>query len=155
MSFKLPRECRSYFSRFIGSGTKGKLETLFDEYYICLMLGFARGRTDEEPDLEPSEFYRSFPADYKESGYFVSALLIATEVIYNEVNVSDEGELENLITKIIDPQAESKLSDYGIDLLNIYASVGMDIIKSEMLEHINLEEFYQEYFEWFDRSELI
>lgn len=64
MSFFLPRKCKPFFSNIYDPKNRDgtKLKLLFDEYYLCLMVGLAVGKYDEEAELEKSEITDSYPA---------------------------------------------------------------------------------------------
>jgi hypothetical protein len=148
MPFRLPKKCRLFFEPLTGK-EKNKLEYLFDGYYLSALVGLAQAKIDSKPDLESSELVDEYPGIYKESGDYIAALLIATEAKRIPVNVTNADELEKLMTSLIDSHSKTRLSLKGENLLNQYASRGINIILDTMMFHTNLEEFYQEYFECF------
>lgn len=148
MPFRLPKKCRTYFEPLTGKD-KNKLEFLFDGYYLSALVGIAQAKIDSKPDLEASEFVDEYPTSYKESGDYIAALLIATEVKRIPVNITNADELEKLMTSLVDSHSKTRLSSEGENRLNEYASRGINVILDTMMSHTNLAEFYQEYFECF------
>lgn len=151
MSFRLPKKCRTYFDPLTGK-EKNKLEYLFDGYYLSVLVGMAQAKIDSKPELEASEFIDEYPASYKESGDYIAALLIATEVKRIPVNISNADELEKLMTSLVDSHSKTRLSSEGVTRLNKYASRGINVILDTMMSHTNLAEFYQEYFWCFENG---
>lgn len=147
MPFRLPKKCRSYFSDIIGDD-ETQLDTLFDGYYLCALIGLAQGKINTKADLETSEFLDHYPADYAESGDYIAGLLIAAEARRKAIPVDDANALEKLMTKLVESQSRTRLSLDGENLLNQYADRGIDVILERMAgRHTSLEGFFQDYFE--------
>jgi hypothetical protein len=152
MAFRLPDKCRKYFEPLTnkqGKKDKNKLDFWFDGYYLSALVGIAQVKMDDNPDSS-SELVDDYPTSYKENIDFIAALLIATEAKRISVNMKNADELENLMTSLVDSQSKTRLSSEGVSRLNKYASRGINIILENMMQHTNLEEFYQDYYDCFD-----
>jgi hypothetical protein len=151
MPFRLPKKCRGYFSEITGKDNF-KLNILFDGYYFSLLVGLAQAKIDANAELEASEFVDEYPLSYQESRDYIAALLIATEAKRIPVDVTNSNELEQLMTILVDSHSKTRLSKEGEDRLNQYASRGIEVIMEKMPKHTKLEEFYQDYFECFEKG---
>lgn len=151
MPFVLPRKCKKFFHPIFDSGNRDgtKLRLLFDEYYFCLMAGFAAGKYDEKAELESSEITDRYPGEYVGSREYIAGLLFATERSRRGIPESDGAALEKLMTEYIDPNSRTYLNRKGEQRLNQYAARGMDIILDVMNRPVRLDEFLLEYMECF------
>ena len=153
MAFKITGKCRSFFQYIYDKENKDgtKLKLLFDEYYLCLMVGLASEMYDENPKLEPSEITDTYPADYIQSRDFIAGLLIATERKRRGIPESDSGALEKLMTRYLNPESRTRLSQEGEERLNQYAAQGTDIMMDVMSRPFELESFLIEYLDCFEQ----
>lgn len=151
MPFRLPKKCRGYFNAITGKDDS-KLNILFDGYYLSLLVGLAQARIDAGAELEASELVDEYPISYQDSRDYIAALLIATEAKRIPVDVTNANELEKLMTVLVDSHSKTRLSKEGEDRLNQYAARGIDMIVEKMPQHTRLEEFYQDYFECFEKG---
>lgn len=151
MPFRLPKKCRGYFKDLIGK-EDNKLSLWFDAYYLCLMVGLACTKINNDTDLEASELVDEYPTKYKMSRDYIAALLIEAETERISVDIKNPNALERLMTSLIDPNSKTRLSKLGEDRLNQYADRGMDIISDVMPHHMKLELFYEDYFDCFNRG---
>jgi len=151
MGFKLPKGCREYFSGILGTADEKKLSTWFDVYYLCLMVGFAQAKIDEDIKPESGDFNDDFPLDYQESKEYIIGLLIASEVRLRDIDVTNSEELENHIKLLVGTNTKTNLTELGEELMNQYAAYGYQCMRENMTDMppIRLEEFYEEYFEKF------
>ena len=154
MPFRLPKKCRVYFSDITGKD-EVLLDTLFDGYYLCALVGLAQGKINAAPDLETIAFVDNYPADYAESGDYIAGLLIAAEAKRKDIPVDDANALEKLMTQLVESQSRTRLSFEGEQLLSKYADRGIDIILERMAGHSSLEEFFQDYFECWESGRFL
>lgn len=154
MAFKITSKCRSFFQYIYDKENKDgtKLKLLFDEYYLCLMVGLASEMYDENPKLESSEITDVYPGDYVQSRDYIAGLLIATERKRRGIPESDSGALEKLMTRYLDSESRTRLSQEGVDRLNQYAARGIDIMMDVMTKPYELESFLIEYLECFSHK---
>ena len=151
MPFRLPKKCRTYFADITGRD-ETKLDTLFDGYYLCALVGLAQGKINSNPDLEATAFVDNYPADFAESGDYIAGLLISAEVKRKSIPNRDADALERLMTTLVESQSRTRLSTYGENLLSQYADRGIDVIMEKMAGHTSLEEFFQDYFDCWERG---
>ena len=147
MPFRLPKKCRAYFSDITERSDETKLDTLFDGYYLCALVGLAQGKLNDAPDLESVAFVDNYPSDFAESGDYIAGLLISAETKRKGIPANDANALEKVMTKIVESQSRTRLSPYGEELLSKYADRGIDVIQEKMAGHTSLEEFLQDYFD--------
>ena len=149
MAFKITSKCRSFFEdKENKDGTKLKL--LFDEYYLCLMVGLAAEMYDGSAKLEPSEITDYYPGEYIYSKDYIAGLLIATERKVRGLAEGDSSALEKLMTEYLDPESKTRLTDKGVERLNQYAARGIDIMLDVMSKPYDLESFLVDYLECFE-----
>ncbi len=151
MPFRLPKKCRTYFSDITGR-EDSKLDTLFDGFYLCALIGLAQGRLNPSPDLETTAFIDNYPSDYTESGDYIAGLLIAAEIKRKQIPESDANAIEKLMTKLVESQSRTRLSSEGENLLCQYAARGIDVMYEKMAGHTSLEEFLLDYFDCFSNG---
>lgn len=151
MPFRLPKKCRDYFSEITGK-ENAKLNILFDNYYLSMLVGLAQAKIDANAELEQSELVDEYPISYQDSRDYIAALLIATEAKRIPIDVTNANALEQLMTTLVDSHSKTRLSKEGEDRLNQYAARGIDVILEKMPQHTRLEVFYQDYFECFENG---
>ena len=127
MPFRIVDDARKFFRHLERDSEYVKLETIFDQYYLCLMLGLVRAKLGSEND-EGTEFVQEFPADYHERRYEIIGLLIATELDRKGVPEEDRLGMESLVMKYVSHQSVTSLSSAGLSLLNRYARGGYEIL---------------------------
>lgn len=153
MPFRLPKKCRIYFADITERSNESKLDTLFDGYYLCALIGLGQGKLNDSPNLEASAFVDNYPSDFAESGDYIAGLLICAEIKRKGIPVNDANALEKLMTKIVESQSRTRLSSEGEELLSKYADRGIDVIQEKMTGvHTTLEDFFQDYFDCWERG---
>jgi hypothetical protein len=142
MDFKLPRDCRDYFKQLFKRGDGGaRFDTLFDQYYFCLMVGLDRKSLLPEENLEPDRFIDAYPGDYQSQADVVAGLLISAELVRKGIERDDRGSIEQEMLRILDHKSPTRLSEDGMKLLNQYAAYGFSVLRQEILPPQSLEEF--------------
>lgn len=154
MGFKLTSKCRNFFQYIYDKDNKDgtKLRLLFDEYYLCLMVGLASEMYDEYTELEPSEITDNYPEEYKGSRDFIAGLLIATERKRKGTPENDWKALEKLMAKYLNPESPTRLTSDGETRLNQYAAKGIDLIMDIMGKPYELEPFLIDYLNCFEQN---
>lgn len=145
MGFKLPKQARNYFKYIDELGTN-RFKYLFDKYYLCLMLGLDYGMPGKEDEVEKEDFIDRYPEQYVDKGDLILGLLISTEMERKGINVEDRASLEKLMLGLIDINSSTKLSEKGMELLNLYAARGMSIISEKIPKTKELEVFLVHYY---------
>lgn len=143
MGFKLPKETRDYF-KFIDQ-KENKFKTIFDKYYLCLMVGFCEERLGKPEDYESSDFIEGYPQAYADKAPLITGLLINAEMNRQGIDSEDRLSVEGLILNLIDNNSSTKLSEKGIELLNSYAATGMNKIREKITKTGDLETFLVHY----------
>ena len=153
MPFRLPKKFRSYFDGITKSSDESKLDTLFDGYYLCALIGLGQGKLNVNANLESGAFVDNYPSDFAESGDYIAGLLICAEVKRRGIPVNDANALEKLMTEIVESRSRTRLSSKGEELLSKYADRGIDVIQEKMAGvHTTLEDFFQDYFDCWERG---
>ena len=73
--FRMRNDARTWFKQIADFE---HFKTDFDQYYFCLMAGFASGRSTETGTT--SEMVENFVEDYKEASRFLIGLLVVAEL---------------------------------------------------------------------------
>jgi len=127
MPFKLIDDARKFFRHLERDSDFVKLDTIFDWYYLCLMVGLVNRKLGSGTD-EGTEFVQDFPEDYRNRRHEIIGLLIATELDRKGVTEEDRKGLETLVLKYVSHQSSTNLSPEGMSLLNRYAKGGYEIL---------------------------
>lgn len=154
MGFKLPKYARKYFNlidRRVDGGVKFK--TLFDQYYLCLMVGLNKGNLGLLEKMEKDRFVEYYPDLYEGVSELIIGLLVDAEMERRAIEPQDKKRIENLILEIIDQNSVTKLSETGMDLLNRYAVSGMDLIRDNIPKTSELETFLIHYYNFLNSEE--
>jgi len=120
------------------------LQTKFDLYYLCLLLGLASGRSDKPTSA--TEFVDDFVRDYKPMQRLIIGLMLVTELSRLGVDLAERGEVQIQIARYLDPNSPADLTEEGFNRLNAYASGGFNYIVEQLGDKPrNIEEFLQIY----------
>jgi hypothetical protein len=140
--FRLRNDARTWFSQISGFS---QFKADFDLYYICLMAGFASGRStaDGGPSTEIVEY---FIEPYKPASLFLVGLLVVAELKKGGRDVDEEGAVRSVFSRLVDPRSPNHLTDEGMRRMNAYASGGYEYLaeKRETKPHSG-EEFLRDY----------
>lgn len=144
MAYKLHKNYNDFFYE-IGPGKNNGLQTQFDIYYLCLMVGLRYNKIGTEDMLKSDAFSKEFIEAYRESKHKIIALLIQTEIERRKINQNIQTEVEKLISEIIDYENKDSISKKGIEYLNLYAAAGFEKIQCNIDDNNHLEYFFKEY----------
>lgn len=146
MSFIMPTGARDFFKLIESRREAPKFDSMFDYYYLCLMIGLdSRLLASEDSDLESAEFVKAYPADYHAQADLVAGLLIDAELDRKGINPEDRESIEQEMLRLLDLQSATRLSDEGMRLLNRYAAEGFKLLRDRVLQPQNLEDFLVAY----------
>jgi hypothetical protein len=142
MSFVFPRNARAYF-RSVDDARPGtpRFDSMFDEFYLCLMVGLDARRLGTDEDMESDKFYDTYPKEFQSQADIIAGLLIDAELDRQGINPEDRASIEREMVRLLDPQSPVKLSDDGIRLLNQYAAAGFKMIRERIIAPHSLEDF--------------
>lgn len=126
--FKRSKEADKWFRDI---NQKPPFNTLLDLWYLCCFVGMLNIR-DEDP-IEPIDITQKFTSEFGDSRRIIIGLLILTEIKKNSLDITNDDKIKELLVKIIAPNSDSNLTDYGFDRLNKYAYGGLQTIKEEFV----------------------
>lgn len=153
MAFQLPKESRDYFKYLLKRSDGGsRFDTLFDEYYLCLMVGLDRKTLGKPDDLEADKFIERYPSDYQSQADIIAGLLISAELHRKAIEKNDRSSIEKEMLRLLDHQSPTRLSEEGLSTLNLYAGAGFRLIREEITTPQNLEEFLVLYHDLWSRG---
>lgn len=126
MSFKMRPEVDDWFAKVVQ--IKGATAPKWDAYYLCLMMGLAKGRA-EEP-VHAVEFVDYFVNDYRPAQNTIIGMLIAVEARVHGVDLGNRASIRTLLLDYVSPNAPVGLTPAGFERLNWYANGGFNEIVS-------------------------
>ncbi|HEY9866677.1 MAG TPA: hypothetical protein V6D21_21060 [Candidatus Obscuribacterales bacterium] len=145
-AFRMRQDTEDWFSK-INKRELG-IKTKFDLYYLCLMMGFASGRSSN-PSKQCSDctdFVDEFVQDYKPQQNLIIGLLIRAVLIDFGVSLDNKIDTKEIITELIDPNSITNLTNYGMESMNAYSSGGYDYLTENFdSKPYHLEEFLISY----------
>ncbi|HEY9695534.1 MAG TPA: hypothetical protein V6D15_25325 [Oculatellaceae cyanobacterium] len=126
MDFQLRKDARKWFKDI---ENKEYYPTLFDFYYLCLMVGFASGRRNSQLETrDVDSLVEYFPGDFRSRGKLLVGLLIHTELSYRGINLDEREAVYERVAKLVDPNSPSYMTDEGVKIMNHYAHGGFDAL---------------------------
>ncbi|WP_163853510.1 hypothetical protein [Paenibacillus elgii] len=144
MGFKMPKDAREYF-KLIDRGNF-RFKIMYDKYFICLMMGLKCGRLGSSEQLESGDFLDYYPELYADKSDLIIGLLIDAEMRRQGIVAEDRPGVESLILKLISHNSNTRLSEQGVELLNLYAAYGLDVIRDKITKTAELETFLVHYY---------
>lgn len=144
MAFRMSLEVDDWFKHVF---KQGPIQTKFDLYYMCLLMGLATGRSERVRDAP--EFVDSFVADYRAVQRLIIGLFILAEMARMGLDLTDREEVRKLLNKYLEPANPAHLREEGFTKLNEYAHAGYLAIATayDQKPH-HLETFLQ----WYGRE---
>ena len=140
--FVLPKDARDFFKHVLKRTEGGaKLDTMFDAYYLCVVAGLDRRLLGRAEDLEGDRFIEKYPTDYQAQADVLAGLLINAELERKGIDGDDRGTIEQEMLLLLDSQSPTRLSEKGMELLNLYAASGFKSIQADLVPPQSLEEF--------------
>jgi hypothetical protein len=139
--FRIRNDARAWFSQ-IADFEHFKVD--FDQYYLCLMAGFASGRSTEAgPSTELVDY---FVEEYKSASRFLIGLLVIAELKKSGIDVGERGPVRALFKRLVDPYSPNQLTDEGMRRMNAYASGGYEYLAERRdIKPYSGEEFLRDY----------
>ncbi len=142
MDFQLRKDARQWFKDI-----SAHYPTLFDFYYLCLMVGFASGRRN--PRITPEEvdsLVENFPGDFRDRGRRLVGLLIHAELAFRGIDLDERDAVYGRVAALVDPNSPSDLSNEGIKIMNQYAHGGFDVLWENLRDRpTSIETFIRKY----------
>ncbi|WP_434390298.1 hypothetical protein [Melittangium boletus] len=154
MSFIFPKHAREYFRPCDQRKDGGpKFDAMFDQYYLCLMLGLDARQIGEENHLESSKFVEKYPENYLNQADVIAGLLIDAELDRKAVEKDDRQSVEQEMLGLLDVQSPTRLSSEGNHLLNLYAAAGFDLLRDQIPQPQTVEDFLVAYHQLWNQKE--
>ena len=80
------------------------------------------------------------------AAYIIIGLLIKAELKRLGIQSTEKDQVYNLLTSLVDPDSQTKLTESGVNKLNEYASGGYDVLSEELpSKPYSVEEFLRTY----------
>lgn len=145
-SFRIRNDAKDWFSK-IKKPAKDTppINTDFDLYYLCLMMGLASKNKNTPNASHSTDFRDRFVKQHEHQKNLIIGLLIQAELSDNGLTLDDKSQAKKILTKLVDPNSITNLTDTGMDKMNAYASGGFDYLQSKMLKPHYAEEFLISY----------
>ena len=139
--FRLRKDAEKWF-REIAENPPFKVK--WDIYYLCLMAGFAAGRSSES--TAATDLTERFVEEYRPAKHFIIGLLVIAELKFTGVNRADKAQVRELFKKLVQPNGTNDLTDFGMRRMNAYASGGYEYLAENREQRpFYVEEFLQSY----------
>ena len=120
-NFVLRPDARDWFKK-VDLQSKAQV---FEAYYLCALAGLAFGvKKDLPPGVQPFLAHLHFPDEFSSHGSLLVGLLLSSEMSLGGVDPTDRRGVHEIVKKVIAHDGQTGLSDYGVGLLNEYASGG-------------------------------
>ena len=146
--FRIRNDARTWFNKI---ATFEHFNTEFDQYYLCLMAGFASNRSNETAST--TEFVENFTEDYKEASRFLIGLLVVAELKSAGIDLSEREAVRDMFRELVDPKSTNQLTEKGMRRLNAYASGGFDFLtEAGEAKPYSGEEFILRYAQMMDKT---
>jgi len=146
--FRLSNKARTYFDKINKNSTTGTFETMWDGYYLCLMIGFRSGELGEEVSSD-LEFTKDFPKPYNSKKYPIIASLVLAEMNRQGIIKNDSEEIRKLMLELLDKDAVTKISNEGLKTMNRYAEKGFVLLHEKIPPFNEMDNFLKRYYEEF------
>ncbi len=141
MPFRMRSDVDDWFRHI---SKREPIQTKFDLYYLCLLIGLASGRSDRPTNA--GEFVDDFVKDYKPMQRLIIGLMLVAELNRLGIDLSERGEVQRQISRYLDPNNPANLTEEGFNRLNAYASGGFNyLVERHADKPRNIEEFLQIY----------
>jgi len=146
MAFRLRHDVEEWF----GAIRKQKpIETNFDVYYLCLMLGLASGRSSQPSarcEKIAEGFVDNFVVAYRPYQRLIVGLMLTAELHSMGVSLGESDFVRKKLLELVDPTSPTNLTEVGMTKLNEFSSGGFDYLTEEIdSKPYHVEEFLQTY----------
>ena len=160
MTFKIHPEAEDYFKdikvkKTANVNSAGSIATVWDMYYLALVIGMKRGDSDLEPSIQEKiklrqEFNKEYAKEYDSLKYILIALLIKIESKKLGINLDERDQIKKLVenyTTIKYPY----LSNVASQALNQYHYAGFEYLKNHIDKPYDEAIFWQNYLNIIDK----
>ncbi|WP_027168793.1 hypothetical protein [Mesorhizobium sp. WSM3224] len=146
--FRIRKDAQAWFNK-IEDFEHFKVD--FDQYYLCLMAGFASGRSNDSAPT--TEMVDHFVKEYKPASRFLIGLLVIAELNKSGIGVTERAAVRALFKRLVDPHSPNQLTEEGMRRMNAYASGGYDYLSEKReTKPYSGEEFLRDYVQLIDQA---
>lgn len=139
--FRLSKAAEKWFEQIY---TVPPFKVKWDMYYMCLVAGFASGRSSDPGPA--TDLVERWVEEYRPVSRLLIGLLVAAELKASKVPMTDSAMVKAEFRKLLDDSSSNDLSDTGMKRMNAYASGGFDYLtESRDQKPYALEEFLLSY----------
>ncbi len=131
MEFRIRKDARDWFRDIKGDftalpGTPPAPD--FDAFYFCFIAGITKMQKRDIATSETAELVENFPGPYKSRGRILVGLFLSKELEYLGVTLEEKKTVHAEISRLVNPEVPSYLSDEGVREFNKYAHGGYDVL---------------------------
>lgn len=142
MPFRMRRDCDQWFQNIY----KPPIDTGFDYFYLCFMLGVAAERRSDPAPGSAYDLTQDFVGQFKPYQRLIVGLLVRSELGSLGVSVKEKENVRKVLNNLLDPMDSSNLTDHGMNVMNAYASGGYEYLVQKLgSKPYHLEEFVRTY----------
>lgn len=139
--FRLRKDAEKWFEEIYAVPP---FKVKMDMYYICLMAGFASGRSSDPGTA--GDLVERWVEEYRPVSRYLIGLLVAAELKKSGVAMNDNAAVKAEFRRLLDTSSGNDLSDVGMRRMNAYASGGFDVLSEARDQRpFSLEEFLLSY----------
>ncbi len=146
MAFRLRQDVDDWFLQI---RDQKPIETKFDLYYLCLMLGLASGRSSSPSarcEKVSEGFVDNFVMVYRPYQRLIVGLLLTAELHSLGVTLGESDFVRKKLLELVDSASPTNLTEVGMTKLNEFASGGFDYLTERVdSKPYHVEEFLQTY----------
>jgi hypothetical protein len=146
-NFRLRKDAEKWFGEISNAP---EIKVKWDIYYMCLMAGFASGRSSE---AAATDMVERFVEEYRPVRHFLIGLLVVAELRLTKVDLTNRMQVRELFRKLIQPNGTNDLTDFGMRRMNAYASGGWEYLSENRDQRpYSIEEFMQSFPKLIERA---
>ena len=130
MDFFIRKSARDWFRGIKGefSAPGARAAPDFDAFYFCFIAGIAANRKESLPQEETAQLVPGFPEAYKSRGGLLVSLFLSHELKSRGVDPTERQRVRDILSELVQPQAQNLLSDDGVREFNKYSFGGFDVL---------------------------
>ena len=132
MDFFIRKEARRWFRDIRGEfnalpGARAAPD--FDAFYFCFIAGITMNRKESLPPEDTAQLVPGFPEAYKSRGGLLVSLFLSCELKSRGVDLTERQRVREVVSDLVQPQAQNFLSDDGVREFNKYSFGGFDVLR--------------------------
>jgi hypothetical protein len=127
MPFRLLAKAHKWF-RDVHGFFEAEKAPMFDEYYLCLMMGLAARKFRSDPGSDTHELPDNFPGEYSTRGRVIVSLFLRRELERCGIDLTERKALHKEISDLVNSSSLSGLSEEGMKQMNAYAHGGYEVL---------------------------